>query len=157
MYIGELSKKSGASRKAIYLYEQMGLIPKPTRKGSYRIYPAAAVTQIQTIRCAQTLGFKLKELVDALASNNNDPRSSMALMLEQIELKRSVIHSQIETAQAQLLLLNQLEHELLHSPELLLHKNQLPGLSTLCLFIPFGGVPFRPFLKASLIEYSCPD
>lgn len=119
MYIGELSKRSGASRKAIYLYEQMGLIQKPMRKGSYRIYADVAVQQIQTIRCAQTLGFKLKELVEALASNNSDPRSSMALMLQQIELKRSAIHSQIETAQAQLLLLNQLETELLHSPELM--------------------------------------
>ncbi len=119
MYIGELSKKSGASRKAIYLYEQMGLIPKPTRKGSYRVYADVAIHQIQTIRCAQTLGFKLKELVEALASNNSAPRSSMALMLEQIELKRSALHSQIETAQAQLILLNQLEHELLHSPELM--------------------------------------
>jgi MerR family transcriptional regulator, copper efflux regulator len=119
MYIGELSKRSGASRKAIYLYEQMGLIQKPMRKGSYRIYADVVVQQIQTIRCAQTLGFKLKELVEALASNNSDPRSSMALMLQQIELKRSAIHSQIETAQAQLLLLNQLETELLHSPELM--------------------------------------
>lgn len=119
MYIGELSKKSGASRKAIYLYEQMGLIPKPTRKGSYRIYPAAAVTQIQTIRCAQTLGFKLKELVEALASNTGGPGSGLSLMLEQIELKRLAVQSQIETAQAQLLQLNQFENELRNSPEIM--------------------------------------
>lgn len=119
MYIGELSRKSGASRKAIYLYEQMGLIPKPTRKGSYRIYPAAAVTQIQTIRCAQALGFKLKELLEALASNTSDSDSSMTLMLQQIELKRLTIQSQIDKANAQLKLLNEFQNELLHSPELM--------------------------------------
>lgn len=119
MYIGELSKKSGASRKAIYLYEQMGLIPKPTRKGSYRIYPAAAVTQIQTIRCAQSLGFKLKELVEALASNTGESGAGLSLMLEQIELKRLAVQSQIETAQAQLLQLNQFENELRNSPEIM--------------------------------------
>ena len=118
MYIGELAKKSGATRKAIYLYEQLGLIPKPMRKGSYRIYADVAVHQIQTIRCAQALGFKLKELVEALASNTSDPGSSMALMLKQIELKRLTIQSQIDAAQAQLQLLNQFEDELRHSPEL---------------------------------------
>lgn len=119
MYIGEISRKSGASRKAIYLYEQMGLIPKPTRKGSYRIYPAAAVTQIQTIRCAQSLGFKLKELVEALASNTGESGAGLSLMLEQIELKRLAVQSQIETAQAQLLQLNQFENELRNSPEIM--------------------------------------
>lgn len=119
MYIGELSKKSGASRKAIYLYEQMGLIPKPTRKGSYRVYSAAAVTQIQTIRCAQSLGFKLKELVEALASNTGESGAGLSLMLEQIELKRLAVQSQIETAQAQLLQLNQFENELRNSPEIM--------------------------------------
>ena len=119
MYIGELSKRSGASRKAIYLYEQMGLIQKPTRKGSYRIYDDVVVQQIQTIRCAQALGFKLKELVEALASNTSDSDSSMTLMLQQIELKRLTIQSQIHTANAQLKLLNKFQNELLHSPELM--------------------------------------
>jgi MerR family copper efflux transcriptional regulator len=118
MYIGELSKRSGASRKAIYLYEQLGLIQKPMRKGSYRIYADVAVHQIQTIRCAQALGFKLKELVEALASNTSNPDSSMALMLKQIELRRLSIQSQIDTANAQLKLLNEFEDELRHSPEL---------------------------------------
>lgn len=119
MYIGELSNRSGASRKAIYLYEQLGLIPKPTRKGSYRIYEDVAVRQIQTIRCAQALGFKLKELVEALASNTKDSGSSMTQMLQQIELKRLTIQSQIDMAKAQLKLLNEFENELRHSPELM--------------------------------------
>lgn len=31
----------GASRKAIRLYESLGLIPEPQRKGRYRIYSEA--------------------------------------------------------------------------------------------------------------------
>ena len=119
MYIGELSKKSGASRKAIYLYEQMGLIQKPMRKGSYRIYADVAVQQIQTIRCAQALGFKLKELVEALARNTSDSVSSMTLILQQIELKRLTIQSQIDAANTQLKLLNEFQNELRRSPELI--------------------------------------
>ena len=119
MYIGELSKRSGASRKAIYLYEQMGLIQKPVRRGSYRIYEDVAVQQIQTIRCAQALGFKLKELVEALARNTNNEGSSLMHMLEPIRQKRLAIELQIDVAKSQLELLNQFENELRHSPELM--------------------------------------
>ncbi|WP_413760889.1 hypothetical protein, partial [Vibrio vulnificus] len=45
--------------------------------------------------------------------------SSMTLMLQQIELKRLTIQSQIHTANAQLKLLNEFQNELLHSPELM--------------------------------------
>ena len=117
MYIGELAKKSGATRKAIYLYEQLGLIPKPMRKGSYRIYADVAVHQIQTIRCAQSLGFKLKELVETLANNTNGLGSSVTYMIEQIRLKRLAIELQIESAQAQIKLLNQFEQQLRDSPD----------------------------------------
>lgn len=117
MYIGELAKKSGASRKAIYLYEQLGLIQKPVRKSNYRVYPALVVDQIQTIRCAQSVGFKLKELVETLANNTNGLGSSVTYMIEQIRLKRLAIELQIESAQAQIKLLNQFEQQLRDSPD----------------------------------------
>jgi hypothetical protein len=63
MHIGELAKSAGASRKAIYLYEELGLIQAPLRKGSYRVYAPETVDQVKTIKCAQSLGFRLKELV----------------------------------------------------------------------------------------------
>ncbi len=71
MYIGELSRLTGASPKAIRLYESMGLIPVPLRKGKYRVYDAADVELIQIIKTAQELGFGLKEmrsLLDATPS-----------------------------------------------------------------------------------------
>lgn len=117
MYIGELAKKSGASRKAIYLYEQMSLIQQPVRKGSYRVYASVVVDQIQTIRCAQALGFKLRELVDALADDTEGASSGVAFMLERIRLKRQAIQAQIDTAQAQLKLLNEFEGHLLNSAD----------------------------------------
>lgn len=38
LYIGKVAEMTGASRKAIRLYESLGLISAPRRKGQYRIY-----------------------------------------------------------------------------------------------------------------------
>lgn len=38
MFIGEVSRKTGLSIKAIRLYEELGLIQTPQRQGRYRIY-----------------------------------------------------------------------------------------------------------------------
>ena len=38
MYIGRLSELTGATPKAIRLYESLGLIPVPRRQGAYRVY-----------------------------------------------------------------------------------------------------------------------
>ena len=62
MYIGEISKRSGASPKAIRLYESVGLLVNITRRGSYRIYDEADVEFVGLIKEAQTLGISLSEL-----------------------------------------------------------------------------------------------
>lgn len=64
MYIGQLAKMTGASRKAIYLYERMGLLPMPRRQGVYRVYGQQDAEIIALIKCAQSLGFRLKELAE---------------------------------------------------------------------------------------------
>lgn len=117
MYIGELAKSAGASRKAIYLYEELGLIQAPLRKGSYRVYAPETVDQVKTIKCAQLLGFRLKELVEVLANNTPGSHSGLNYMLEQIQRKRLAIQTEISAAQAQLELLEQFEQQLRHSPD----------------------------------------
>ncbi len=62
MYIGEVSKLTGATPKAIRLYENLGLIPIPNRKGKYRDYNDNDVELIKIIKEAQRLGFKLSEM-----------------------------------------------------------------------------------------------
>lgn len=76
MYIGKLAELTGATRKAIRLYESLGLIPVPDRKGKYRVYSDNDVVLINLIRRAQTVGFslaELKELVALKAKNNKFP------------------------------------------------------------------------------------
>lgn len=59
LYLGSLNDRySGCTAKAIRLYEQMGLL-SPQRRGSYRLYTIHHLTQVQMIRTAQAVGFKL--------------------------------------------------------------------------------------------------
>ena len=62
MYIGELSKHTGATPRAIRLYDNIGLIPIPNRKGKYRDYTDNDIELIKIIKEAQCLGFKLSEI-----------------------------------------------------------------------------------------------
>lgn len=116
MYIGDLSKQTGASRKAIYLYEDMGLIPTPLRRGKYRVYASEAVGIVQTIRCAQSLGFKLKELAETLQSTSARQRPSLDDIVEQIDRKRRALQEQIDSAKTQIGLLDELRQRLGDSP-----------------------------------------
>ena len=62
MRIGELSKLSGATLKALRLYESKKLLPPVPRIGQYRDYQRMHLDQVLLIRQAQALGFKLSEL-----------------------------------------------------------------------------------------------
>jgi DNA-binding transcriptional MerR regulator len=62
MRISELAKLSGASIKALRLYESKQLLPPVPRTGKYRDYQPVHLEQVRLIRQAQALGFKLSEL-----------------------------------------------------------------------------------------------
>ena len=67
MYIGEFARLAGTTPKAVRLYEQIGLLPEPRRRGKYRVYRAEDLEWVGFIREAQRLGCKLGELVPLLA------------------------------------------------------------------------------------------
>ncbi len=93
MYIGGISKLTGASPKAIRHYESLGLLGEVTRAGHYRVYSDAEVGQIKLIRQAQALGFRLAELVPFLRSGAAQP--DWPGLARQIEQKRGDIHDEI--------------------------------------------------------------
>ena len=63
LLIGEVSKRSGASRKALRLYEEAGILPPPRRTASgYRVYGPDALTVLAFVRQAQRLGLTLEEI-----------------------------------------------------------------------------------------------
>lgn len=107
MYIGSLSKLANVSRKTIRLYEEMGLLPMPKRKGKYRIYEPKDVEVIQTIKYAQSLGFKLNELNGVVQPQPNVERINVL-----IAQKRQYLQNQIEEAKAKDKRLEELQHNL---------------------------------------------
>lgn len=66
MYIGEASKQSGATVKAIRLYEELGLLSNVARENAYRVFTEEHVQLIKFIKVAQTFDIKLLELKDII-------------------------------------------------------------------------------------------
>ncbi len=61
-YIGQISVKTGVSCKTIRFYEELGLISPPERLNKYRVYNDGHIQQINLVKQAKELGFKLSEL-----------------------------------------------------------------------------------------------
>ncbi|AIB44158.1 MerR family transcriptional regulator [Pseudomonas fluorescens] len=47
-------------------------MPAPARRGGYRVYTEQSVERLMFIKCAQQLGFKLKELQEILQGYEGD-------------------------------------------------------------------------------------
>ncbi|MBV1879059.1 MAG: MerR family transcriptional regulator [Pseudomonadales bacterium] len=62
MYIGEASKKSGVTIKAIRFYEATGLIKPPQRSGRYRVYQQQDIELLILIKEAKQFGITLSQL-----------------------------------------------------------------------------------------------
>ena len=62
MRISEVARRTGASPKAIRLYEARGLLPPVPRLNRYRDYDEQDVARVQLIRQALALGIGLAEV-----------------------------------------------------------------------------------------------
>src|SRR5713101_3108296 len=63
MKIGALAEKSGVHVETIRYYQNLGLMPKPTRaRGAVRRYGKDAADRLRFIKRAQGLGFSLDEV-----------------------------------------------------------------------------------------------
>jgi MerR family copper efflux transcriptional regulator len=68
LLIGEVAKESGASRKALRLYEAAGILPAPRRTtAGYRVYGAGTLALLSFVRQAQRLGFSLENIKEIIA------------------------------------------------------------------------------------------
>lgn len=68
LLIGEIAARCGMSRKAIRLYEQLGILAQPVRTpGGYRLYGEEALRVLAFVRRAQRLGLSLAEIREIVA------------------------------------------------------------------------------------------
>ena len=85
MYIGRIAELTGCTPKAIRLYERLGLLPEPSRRGTYRFYTPHHVDIVRIIRVAQSAGFKLSELGTLIEEKNRQNRFPLELANAGIE------------------------------------------------------------------------
>ena len=80
MSIGTLAKATGTKVETVRWYEQVGLLPAPTRtSGNYRAYDAAHLGRLSFIRRARDLGFSLDQVRALLDIAGQQDRSCEAV------------------------------------------------------------------------------
>ncbi|WP_333608392.1 MerR family transcriptional regulator [Arsukibacterium sp.] len=77
MYIGKLAQLCGVSTKTIRHYEQIGLLPPASRRGSYRVYHERDIERLSLIKQAQQLGFSLAEIKQAISHSGHAPEQGI--------------------------------------------------------------------------------
>jgi len=122
MFIGKAAQLSGTTIKAIRHYEAIGLLPSPQRAGRYRVYSAQSVELLMLIKCAQQLGFKLKELQAILHGHQGDA-------LPWARARQAIARKQEELA-LQMAALQKMQAGLVEFDAMLKHSNQHCTIST---------------------------
>lgn len=98
MYIGEAARMSATTIKTIRHYESIGLLPPAPRQGKYRVYDQHAVELLVLIKCAQKLGFTLREMQALMA----DGQTSREGIRAAIAAKGAQVQQRIDELQRQL-------------------------------------------------------
>lgn len=97
MRIGELARRTGTTPKALRLYEARGLLGTVARAGSYRQYGEQDVVQVQLIRQAQALGFRLSQLDGLNALHTPAGWTHIATL---VATRRAAVAHELERLQA---------------------------------------------------------
>ena len=111
--IGQLAQATGVSAKTIRYYEEVGVLPRPSRTtAGYRQYAQQGVHRLRFIRRARALGLPLPHLKALTAVLDGGPRAMVRpRLLVLVRAQLSVVHEQITKLQ---LLQQQLE-QVLHT------------------------------------------
>ena len=98
--IGEVTKILGVTRKALLVYENMGLLTPAVKDESsgVRYYSADNMTQIRSIRSLQALGLSLKEVAEYYYNTENMDRLLQRLYELREMLDRNIRMLQVRSA-----------------------------------------------------------
>lgn len=93
--IGEISKLTGMSKRALQIYDEQGLLV-PTRADSeYRLYSDDDLVTLFLIKLLKQLGYKLKDIKSIMEDPDFDVRASLKEQIEMLEQKKVELESQI--------------------------------------------------------------
>lgn len=111
MNIGELERISGLKRSTIRVYEKLGLLtPDDDRRGNgYRTYDHSHIDRLASIKLAQTLGFRLKDIRALMQAWENgsmtqaEKLAAMQARLSEVREKQASL-ARLETWLAEIIL-----------------------------------------------------
>ena len=107
--IGQVAKSSGVAAKTIRYYEQIGVLPVPSRAASgYRLYDQPSVERLRFIRRARFLGLPLRELKALMATLNDGAQPGLRPRL------RALVRAQLDAVTNQISELERLRRQLEH-------------------------------------------
>ena len=127
MKIQDLSQETGVSAKTIRYYEEIGLLPAPTRaENNYRQYGEQDVERLRLVAGARRLDLSLDDIQEILALRDHR-ESPCRVLLERMEQKANEIAERIFALQ-------QLERELrtLHTLGLTFPVDDVDGKNCVC-------------------------
>lgn len=130
MRIREVAQRSGFSSKTIRYYEEVGLLPSPSRsENNYRWYDQRDVERLRLVAGARKLDLSHDDIREILALRNNHA-SPCGVLLERIAQKADGIAGHIQT-------LRQLERELrdLHTLGLTFSTSDLEENHRVCRLV----------------------
>lgn len=97
MKIGELSARTGVPAKTIRYYEQIGVLPSPSRTpNGYRDYQPDAVDRLAFVKDAQSSGFSLNEIASIMELRSQGV-GTCEHVLDLMHRHRMDVDRQIET------------------------------------------------------------
>jgi DNA-binding transcriptional MerR regulator len=105
--IGQVAKTSGVAAKTIRYYEQIGVLPAPSRAPSgYRQYDLLSIERVRFVRRARTLGLPLRRLKTLSKTSTAAPRPAMRRQL------LALVHEQLFAVRSKLAELEHLRDQL---------------------------------------------
>jgi len=106
--IGEVAKRTGIGVETLRFYERSGLLGHPARtEGGYRLYDAEALSTLEFIKRAQTLGFSLEEIKRLIAESRTGRKPCAEV--------RTLLRQRLAELDEQMKLLHQYRLELAHT------------------------------------------
>ena len=107
MKIGELSRKTGKTVRALHLYEERGLLVPQRSAGGFRLYGADELARVYWIGKLQDLGFKLSQISGLLSAVDRADKAPEAM-----EGVREIFDAKLAQTRDQLSRLKRLERDL---------------------------------------------
>src|SRR5881296_3131608 len=105
--IGQVAKTSGVAAKTIRYYEQIGVLPAPSRAASgYRLYDSPGVEHLRFIRRARSLGLPLQQLKTLMNTLSGGSRPALRPQLTAVKdqiAELEVLRRQLEQVSRRML------------------------------------------------------